>query len=136
MGGLAPAGPCPARRGGNVTAVDPRSMERAVAHAVLSLPAVAWLEPSLGRSLAHAAAHTRRSADTPSRTPGPGVRARRGHTGGSWQIEIRCVLTAGPHALATVRASAPAPGTPYRHWSSLGTTEPAPACGTLRRTSS
>ncbi|MFE0366947.1 hypothetical protein [Streptomyces tendae] len=65
---------------------------------------MAWLEPSLGRSLAHAAAHTRRSADTPSRAPGPGVRARRGHTGGSWQIEIRCVLTAGPHALATVRA--------------------------------
>lgn len=122
------------RRGGNVTAVDPRSMERAVAHAVLSLPAVAWLEPSLGRSLAHAAAHTRRSADTPSRAPAsapvvdtPAVPGRSRSAVFSPRAPTRSPPS-GP--------SAPAPGTPYRHWSSLGTTEPAPACGTLRRTSS
>ncbi|MFI7351469.1 hypothetical protein ACIBSR_35055 [Streptomyces sp. NPDC049936] len=89
-----------------MTAVDPGSVERAVAHAALSVPGVAGLQPGLGRSLAHAAhaANTQRAHGTAAPAPGAGVRARYARDGGVWHVEVRCVLTEGGRALDTARA--------------------------------
>ncbi|WP_432080408.1 hypothetical protein [Streptomyces sp. WAC 04229] len=86
-----------------MTAVDPRSVERAVAHAALSVPGVAGLQPGLGRSLADAA-HAHHAPGTASPAPGAGVRARYARDSGVWHVEVRCVLTEGRRALDTARA--------------------------------
>ncbi|MEU6454764.1 hypothetical protein [Streptomyces sp. NPDC047065] len=90
-----------------MTAADPRSVERAVAHAALSVPGVAGLQPGLGRSLADAAhaahaQHAPGAAAAPA--PGAGVRARYARDSGVWHVEVRCVLTEGRRALDTARA--------------------------------
>ncbi|MDQ0405156.1 hypothetical protein ABVB69_11080 [Streptomyces sp. NPDC000349] len=95
-----------------MTAVDPRSVERAVAHAAVSVPGVAGLQPGLGRSLADAAhaAHAAHAAQgqhapgTVAPAPGAGVRARYARDSGVWHVEVRCVLTEGRRALETARA--------------------------------
>ncbi|MFG3162776.1 hypothetical protein ACGFY8_23250 [Streptomyces sp. NPDC048232] len=93
-----------------MTAVDPRSVERAVAHAALSVPGVAGLQPGLGRSLADAAhaAHAAHAQHAPGAdaapAPGAGVRARYARDSGVWHVEVRCVLTEGRRALDTARA--------------------------------
>lgn len=86
-----------------MTAVDPGSVERAVAHAALSVPGVAGLQPGLGRSLAHAA-HAQHAPGTAAPPPGAGVRARYARDSGVWHVEVRCVLTEGGRALDTARA--------------------------------
>ncbi|MFD0250280.1 hypothetical protein ACFVGX_05135 [Streptomyces sp. NPDC127113] len=93
-----------------MTAADPRSVERAVAHAALSVPGVAGLQPGLGRSLADAAhaAHAAHAQHAPGAAaapaPGAGVRARYARDSGVWHVEVRCVLTEGRRALDTARA--------------------------------
>ncbi|MCF2127046.1 hypothetical protein L1I79_11440 [Strepomyces sp. STD 3.1] len=89
-----------------MTAVDARGVERAVAHAALSVPGVAGLQPGLGRSLADAAhtAHTQRVSGTAAPAPGAGVRARYARDSGVWHVEVRCVLAEGRRALDTARA--------------------------------
>ncbi|WP_329471599.1 hypothetical protein OIE75_19485 [Streptomyces sp. NBC_01723] len=89
-----------------MTAVDPRSVERAVAHAALSVPGVAGLQPGLGRSLADAAhaAQGQHAPGTVAPAPGAGVRARYARDSGVWHVEVRCVLTEGRRALETARA--------------------------------
>ncbi|MFF8677526.1 hypothetical protein ACF07F_06450 [Streptomyces sp. NPDC015237] len=86
-----------------MTAVDPGSVERAVAHAALSVPGVAGLQPGLGRSLADAA-HAQHAPGTAAPAPGAGVRARYARDSGVWHVEVRCVLTGGRRALDTARA--------------------------------
>ncbi|MFC9059489.1 hypothetical protein ACFTXB_15730 [Streptomyces sp. NPDC057074] len=89
-----------------MTAADPRSVERAVAHAALSVPGGARHQPGLGRSLADAAhaAHTQHAPGTAAPAPGAGVRARYARDSGVWHVEVRCVLTEGRRALDTARA--------------------------------
>ncbi|MFG3319580.1 hypothetical protein ACGF3J_16205 [Streptomyces sp. NPDC048171] len=89
-----------------MTAVDPGSVERAVAHAALSVPGVAGLQPGLGRSLADAAhaAHAQHTPGTATPAPGAGVRVRHARDSGVWHVEVRCVLTEGGRALDTARA--------------------------------